>query len=135
MKDSLVVVDTSVWIDYFRGEKTRVIEQVDLLLDKDAIVMPKVVLAELFQGAKEKKEINTLKDYFSPLHHLGESESTWEKAGQLSFDLKKRGHTIHLTDCYIATIAREHDCRVFTFDKHFKVMEQQGSVRLFSFSL
>ena len=74
-----VLIDTSVWIEYFRNRSPHVIDQ---------------------------------------------SESTWTKAGRLSFDLKQQGKTIHIVDCYIAVIAQEHHCQVFTMDRHFKDIEK-----------
>jgi predicted nucleic acid-binding protein len=44
---------------------------------------------------------------------------SWIKAGRLSFNLRKKGKTIHITDGYIAVIAQEHDCHICTLDDDF----------------
>jgi predicted nucleic acid-binding protein len=42
----MIVVDTSVWIDYFNGVPSRPAEQLDYLLDREAIVVGDLVLME-----------------------------------------------------------------------------------------
>ncbi len=56
MKDKPVLIDTSVWIDYFRKSNTALAGQVDDMLDNVEICVPKIVIAELIQGAKTEKE-------------------------------------------------------------------------------
>lgn len=130
MKDKPVIVDTFVWIDYFRKISPRVEGHVDRLLGQHEVVIPKIVFAELVQGVRDKKEIKTLKEYFKPFLFLGEHSKTWEKAGVLSFKMKKKGMTVNLTDCYIATLAKEHRCQIYSLDKHFQWIAQHGSIQL-----
>ena len=47
----MLLVDTSIWIEYFRGKNLRVGETVDRLLDNDRIVTMDIVEAELLRGA------------------------------------------------------------------------------------
>jgi len=49
---------------------------------------------------------------------------------QLSYELKKRGMNIHLFDCYIAVIAREHECKIFTLNRHFKEIQKVLQINL-----
>ena len=52
------------------------------------------------------------------------------KAGRLSYNLKKKGKTINLIDCYIAIIAQEHGCQIFTLDEHFKEIQKVTDIYL-----
>ncbi|MBI4826362.1 MAG: PIN domain-containing protein, partial [Nitrospirae bacterium] len=61
---------------------------------------------------------------------LDQQDGTWEKAGRLSFQMKKKGITVHLVDCYIAVIADENRCRLFTLDKHFKEIKRFLKIEL-----
>ena len=91
-----------------------------------------MVIAELIQGAQSEKEIAVIESFTDAFHVIDQTESTWAKAGRLPFDLKKRGKTIHLVDCYIAVIAQEHQCRVLTTDRHFKDIEKAIGLHLYT---
>jgi len=89
-----------------------------------------VTIAELLQGAHSEKELTIIKEFLKAFYIISESEDTWFKAGRLSFSLKKKGKSINLADCYIAIMAKEHDCAVFTLDKHFMDIQREAGIRL-----
>jgi len=124
MSAERVLVDTSVWVTYFRGGSPAISEKVDRLLAGEGICVPKIVLAELVQGAKSEREISTIEDFSDAFTILDQSPETWLKAGKLSRELKIRGKTIHLLDCYIAVIAKENACAILTLDDHFKEIQR-----------
>ena len=129
MKDR-VLIDTSVWIDYFQETKSAGSELMDGILSHGDVYVPKVVIAELIQGARSEKEISVIKEFVEAFKIVEEGKETWYKAGKLSYDLKKKGKTINLADCYIAVIAREHNCSILTLDKHFKEIQKHDGLRL-----
>jgi predicted nucleic acid-binding protein len=124
MSAERALVDTSVWVSYFRGGSPIISEKVDRLLAGDGVCVPKIVLAELVQGAKSEREISTIEDFFDAFTILDQSPETWLKAGRLSRELKMREKTIHLLDCYIAVIAKENACAILTLDDHFKEIQK-----------
>jgi hypothetical protein len=124
MSADKVLVDTSVWVSYFRVGSPDVSEKVDRLLEGAEVCVPKIVLAELVQGAKSEREISAIEDFFDAFTILDQSQETWLKAGRLARQLKTRGKTIHLLDCYIAVIAQENACAVLTLDEHFKEIQK-----------
>ena len=129
-----VLIDTSVWIAYFQTHSpTGVLEKVDELLSNGDIHVPKIVLAELIQGAHSEKDIAVIREFVEAFTIVGESPDTWLEAGRLSFTLKKKGKTINLSDCYIAILANEHRCSVLTLDKHFKEIQKETGIKLLSF--
>jgi predicted nucleic acid-binding protein len=130
MNAEKVLVDTSVWVSYFRGGLPVISERVDRLLAGAEVCVPKIVLAELVQGAKSEREITTIEDFFDALTILDQSPDTWLKAGKLSRQLKNRGITIHLLDCYIAVIAQENACAILTLDEHFKDIQKAIPITL-----
>lgn len=125
MKDNRIMIDTSVWIEYFRGKNLDICIKVDQFLNHTSIFVPKIVIAELIQGAKSEKEIEVIKEFVDAFNIIDQTKDTWLEAGQLSFDLKKKGQNINLTDCYIALISKENNCLIFSLDIHFK--RQEGS--------
>ena len=132
MKDN-VLIDTSAWIAYFQAHgSSAVSEIVDELLSRSEICVPKIVLAELIQGAHSEKDLAVIQDFFEAFHIIGEQEDTWIDAGKLSYVLKKKGKIVNLADCYIAVMAKENNCSVLTLDKHFKEIQKETGLRLVS---
>ena len=120
MKGEKVLIDTSVWIDYFKSANNNIAEQVDEILANAEVYVPKSVIAELIQGAKSEKEISVIEEFVNAFHLIDQSEDTWSKAGKLSYTMKRKGITANLMDCYLAIIAQENNCKILTLDRHFK---------------
>ena len=129
MKDK-VLIDTSAWIEYFRNTRLDLSKQVDEMLSRCSVYVPKVVIAELVQGAHSEKELSVIQDFFDAFTVVGEGSDTWQKAGKLSYLLRKKGKTVSLIDCYIAIIAGEQNCAILTLDKHFKDIEKESTINL-----
>ena len=57
----MIFVDSSVWIDYFRGIATKETERLDELLGTEPIAIGDLVLAEVLQGFKNDRDFNQAK--------------------------------------------------------------------------
>ena len=130
MNGERVLVDTSVWIKYFRDKPTGFSRRVDGILSSQEVYVPKIVIAELIQGAKSEHEISVIEDVVDAFNIIDQKEDTWLKTGKLSFTLKRKGKTINLMDCYIAVIAKEYECQIFTLDEHFKDIQKSLNIHL-----
>jgi predicted nucleic acid-binding protein len=124
-----VLVDTSAWIEFFR-RKDPFYSRVLNLIDEDRICCIGIVLAELIQGAKSEEEIKTLKDFAYVFPFLEESRKLWEKAGELSFTLKRAGIQIGLSDCYISIVANNGKAGILTKDNHFNTIKDHLDIVL-----
>jgi predicted nucleic acid-binding protein len=130
MKDK-VLIDTSVWISYLGGTASEELQSgVDEVLANKEVVVPKIVLAELIQGAHSEKDVASILEFLEAFVVVGERSTTWLDAGRLSYDLKKKGKTINLADCYIAVLAKEEKAAVLTLDKHFKHIQKESGLEL-----
>jgi predicted nucleic acid-binding protein len=134
MSPEKVLIDTSVWIKYFRDKPASVSKKVDEILSRQEVYVPKIVIAELIQGAKSEREISVIEDFVDAFNVIDQREDTWIKTGKLSFNLKKKGKTINLTDCYIAVIAKEYECQIFSLDEHFKDIQKSLNIHLVSYN-
>jgi predicted nucleic acid-binding protein len=123
MSADRILIDTSVWIEYFRSKSSSVAQKVDRILEQDEVCVPKIVIAELMQGSKSKKELSVIEDFFDAFHIIDQKEDSWIRAGSLSYRLKKREKSINLFDCYIAVIAQEYGCTIFSLNRHFKEIQ------------
>jgi len=124
VKGDKVLIDTSVWITYFKDRDSQFSDRVDELLAAAHVCVPKVVIAELIQGAKSEKEIAIIEEFFEAFTIIDHTENTWEKAGRLSFSMKRKGINIHLIDCYLAVTAQENNCKLFSLDEHFSSIKK-----------
>lgn len=119
MKDK-VLVDTSIWIEFFNRPESKSGLRLDKLIRQGKVCSTGIVLTELLQGAKIEKEFNAILESFVVLPFLNTTIDTWIMAGKISFSLRRKGITIPTTDLIIASLAIENDCPVFTSDPHFK---------------
>ena len=130
MKDKRVIIDTSVWIAYFKENNRILAEKVDRVLTDWEVFVPRVVIAELKQGAKSEKEISVIDDFMDAFQIIDQTKDTWLEAGRLSYSLRKKGITIHLMDCYITILAMENQCRIFSLDEHFNLINKLNKLKL-----
>jgi tRNA(fMet)-specific endonuclease VapC len=130
VSDNRVLIDTSVWIAYFKNSQEQLTAHVDEVLTHSHVYVPKVVIAELIQGAKTEKEIAVIEEFVDAFTVVDQTANTWLKAGRLSFTMKKKGITMHIIDCYIAVLATEHNCSIFSLDEHFKSIRKFLTINL-----
>lgn len=116
----MVIVDTSVWIEYFHRPQSAEKHAVDALIDTDRLVLTGIVLAELLQGCRTAKEADAILLHLRALRFLEMTFASWRRTGELSSALRRRGITLPLSDLIIASLALEHDCQLFTLDPHFR---------------
>lgn len=116
----MVVADTAVWIEFFNDPESEEKRVIDLLIDRNELALVGPVLAELLQGCRTPAEADAILDHVSALPFLEMNFSAWQRAGELSSSLRRKGTTLSLMDVIIATIALEHDAEVFTIDPHFR---------------
>jgi len=126
-----VLIDTSVWIKYFKNGNDQFSERVDEVLTFSDVHVPKVVIAELIQGAKSEKEISVIEEFIDAFNIIDQTDKTWVNTGRLSFSMKRKGITVNLVDCYIALLANENNCKLFSLDEHFKSIKKFLRLELF----
>ena len=116
----MVIADTSVWIPFFNQPGSAEKREIDALIDGDRLVLVGVVLAELIQGCRTSSEATTIISKLSGLRFLETKFSSWRRAGELSFSLRRKGLTLPLSDLIVAALAVEHHCQVYALDPHFE---------------
>lgn len=129
----LVLVDTSVWIDFFRGREP-VYSALDKLARGGSVAIVRMVLAELLQGVKSKREISVIKELADVAAVLDEAADSWERAGLLANAVRQAGNTVGLGDCYIAVMAVSHGASLYALDKHFETLARHIDLRLYESS-
>lgn len=115
----MVVVDSTIWIDFFRGSNEPGRAALRQLIRAHQAVLTGIVLAEVLQGVRSEHESISVRDQFLSIAYFETTKESWAKAGSLSAEMRRKGLTIPLTDLIIAALAMEHDAEVFTTDPHF----------------
>jgi predicted nucleic acid-binding protein len=115
----MVIADTSVWIEYFRGGQEPVRDALRRLIRTQQVALVGMVLAELLQGCRSEKEADRILSNLTGLRFLTDTFTTWRRAGALSASLRRKGITIPLSDFVIAALALEHRYQVYALDPHF----------------
>jgi len=118
-----ILVDTSVWIEAYRKSSSNLAVDLKKLLEEYCVVTTGIIIAEVLQGAKTQNDFDSLRVHLVTLPILSEDIGDWEEAAHKSYMARKEGYLVPISDCLIATIAEKNNCKVFTIDKHFKVLK------------
>ena len=114
-----VLVDTSIWIEYFRTGKNA--EKLDLLIDENIIVINDLILAELIPPLRARNQKDVIK-LLSSIHKL-DLIIDWNQIIEFQFKCLKNGlNGIGIPDLIIAQNAKQNHCLIYTYDKHFALM-------------
>ena len=118
----MILVDSSVWIDYFSGNSTRQAEKLDNILGVEPVAIGDLILTEVLQGFrldKDYKQAKELMGAFPVLELLGEDMAI--ASAEKFRALRKQGITIRKTaDVIIASFCIENQLPLLFSDKDFK---------------
>jgi len=119
----MILIDTSVLVDYFKGIESRPAKLFDELMENGIPYgINNFVYQELLQGSRTIDEFNTLKEYLEtiPFYDLQYGKESYEKAAFLHFQCRRNGITIRSTiDLLIAEIAIENNLLLLHNDEDF----------------
>ena len=108
----MIVVDTSVLINLFRGIKTEATAAFKSIEQDDVpFMLPAICCQELLQGAKNQKEWMLLSNYLltQEILYPKDEMTTYQGAAKIYFDLRRQGVTIRSTiDCLVAQQVLEY---------------------------
>lgn len=118
----MIVVDSSVWIDFFNGVNTPEVERLDGLLGVTPLAIGDLILVEVMQGFRSEKAVATARQLFRSLTLLPMlgSRNAW-KAAENYRALRSKGITVRKTiDGIIATACIEANLALLFSDRDFQ---------------
>jgi predicted nucleic acid-binding protein len=124
----MVVVDSSVWIEFFRG-KEAVVAELGGLLDSDEVALAAPVRLELLSGASRKDE-PVLRRVLSALPLLVPDARLWPKLEGWIERASRAGERFGAMGLLIGGIADDHGAKVWSRDADFARMARLGLVQL-----
>jgi len=123
-----VLVDTSVWIDYFRGSGD--FKNLDLLIDENLIVTNEIILTELLPYLKIKKQTKVI----ALLHEINkiQLDINWKEIIEFQVKCLDNGaNGIGIPDLIIAQNAKQNGSRIYSLDKHFRLLNKVLNIDLY----
>ncbi len=122
----MVLVDSSVWIDFFNGSVTPQCDALDALLGRELVLIGDLILTEVLQGFRTDSGYRQARTLLDPLtlYDLGGREVALAAADNYRY-LRARGVTIRKTiDVIIASYCLQHDLDLLHSDRDFDAMER-----------
>jgi len=128
----VILVDSSVWIDYFRGAITPQTEKLDGLLESEPLAIGDLILAEVLQGFTAERDFNEAVKMLTSLMvvELGGQDIAIQAAKNFRA-LRSRGVTVRKTiDTIIATRCIESGYDLLHSDKDFDPFAKHLGLRV-----
>ncbi len=122
-----VLVDTSIWIEYFRSGNNS--EKLDFLIDENLIVINDLILAELVPSL----EVRGQRKLINLLQTITKLELTidWKQIVRFQFQCLKNGlNGIGIPDLILVQNAKQNGCKIYSLDNHFRLMKDILEFRL-----
>lgn len=117
----MILVDSSVWVDYFNGQVTRETDFLDALLGTEPVAIGDLILAEVLQGFRSDADYEAAKELLASLTTydlLGAALAI--KTADNYRALRRRGITVRKTvDAIIATFCIERRTPLLYSDRDF----------------
>jgi predicted nucleic acid-binding protein len=128
----MVLVDTSVWVDYFNGLETPRTDRLDQLLGSGRLLTGDLILAELLQGFVKDADYRTARRLLLELpcaELVGRDNAL--RAADYYRRLRKRGVTVRKTiDVLIGTYCIQHGHELLHADRDFDSMQRHLGLRV-----
>lgn len=117
----MIIIDTSVWIDYFNGAITPETTILDNALGKKAVAIGDLIVLEILRGFRTDKDYNAAKKYLQPVQQYNMLTPALALKGADNYrKLRKKGVTIRKTaDVIIATFCIENKFPLLYTDRDF----------------
>ena len=130
----MILVDSSVWIDYFNGRKTWQTDLLENLFSNVPIIIGDLILTEILQGFRSDNDYKIAKSFLSdlPFRQIGGYQVAVQSA-QNYRTLRKKGVTVRKTiDVIIGTYCILEDLPLLHDDRDFEPMVSHLSLKILS---
>ncbi len=128
----MVIVDTTVWIDYLNGIETRQTDWLDQQLERQRLGLTDLILCEVLQGVRDDRQAAETRQEMLKFEvmTMGGSELA-VAAAQHYRSLRAQGHTVRKTvDCLIASFCLRNGHALLHSDRDFDPFEHMLGLRV-----
>ena len=122
----MVIVDTTVWIDYFNDIRNPETDWLDVELDRQRLGLTDIILCEVLQGVRDDAAAATVERQLFGLEVFETGGVDLARASAKNYRmLRSRGHTVRKTiDCLIATFCLRERHSLLHRDRDFDPFER-----------
>jgi len=120
------VLDTSVWIDFFRGTAAPEVHLLEQVIHQGQAIVGDLILCEILQGISDERQFDAVRNHLAAFPVLPMAGSYIAVQSAINYrSLRRRGYTVRKTiDCLIATFCIENDLALLHNDRDFDAFEQ-----------
>jgi len=128
----LVLVDTSVWIHFFRNDNPSIVSEFTRLLNSDEVVICPTIIQEILQGIQTDKQFDYVRDLLLSLDCINANlVDAAIGSATLYRNLRKSGRTVRKSnDCLIAWHSIEYGIPIYANDRDFEMMVGISKLRI-----
>ncbi len=128
----MVMVDTTVWIDFFSGKPQQHVKILEnLIAERHDVCICGIILTEILQGIREDTAYKKTKQLLENLIFLPMQYSSFILSAEIYRKLRRKGITIRKTvDCMIAAVAIENDIALVHNDRDFIPIEKHFGLKI-----
>ncbi|MDK9717835.1 MAG: PIN domain nuclease [Trichlorobacter sp.] len=128
----MVLVDTSIWIDFFQAPDSPTAEILARLISgHNQVMLCGVVLQEVLQGIRGARNFDLVQERLLRFPFVDADKETWLQAASLYRGLRAKGITIPTIDATIAALTMQHNLLLFSRDRHFEAIAADTTLRLY----
>ena len=129
----MIIVDTSVWVDFFRGAPTPKVTQFVDLIERDAIIgLTDIILTEILQGLRTEADVRKVERRLAPFDVLRLVDlDDYRRAASLYRAARRKGITIRRSlDCLIASVCVREGATLLHADRDFDLLATCSALRV-----
>ena len=122
----MVIVDTTVWVDYFQGVRNPETDWLNVELERQRLGLADIILCEVLQGVRNDRVAREIEGALTKLQLFETGGVALARAAAQNYRaLRSRGHTVRKTiDCLIATFCLREQHSLLHRDRDFDPFER-----------
>jgi len=122
-----VLIDSSIWIDYFRNGKNS--DSLNFLLSENQVAINNLILAEIVPFLKIKRQIKLIR-LLESVENIS-TDINWNHITEMQVKCLKKGiNKIGISDLIIAQNAIYKNVSLYSLDKHFKLISKHTKLKI-----
>lgn len=127
----MILVDSSVWIPYYRPEGSKKLKDIiKEVIQSDLVAVNGIVIAEILSGISKENDFKKVGSHFKGFHYLALSEDDFFEASLLGSFLRKKGITVPTTDLIISASSIKSESVLYHLDSHFDLISKHTALKV-----
>jgi len=127
----MILVDTSVWIYYYRPAGSKKIQEIlKEAIINDLVAVNGIIMVEVLSGISRRVDFEEVNSDFNGFHIYPLDNKIFAMASSIGASLRRKGITIPSTDLIIAASAIDNNSTLYHIDNHFTLMAEHTKLKV-----